>query len=670
MNKTFYPKLAISNIKKNGKFYFPYILTCVGTVAMYYIMCFIKTNEGINKMPGADSLRAMMSAGSVVIAIFSIIFLFYTNSFLIKRRKKELGLYNILGMEKHHIAIVMLCETVITGITSIISGLFAGILLSKLIFMVFFKLLSFNVPFGFSISVSGVYTSVCLFSLIFLLILLSNLWQIKLAKPIELLRGGNVGEKEPKTKRIMAILGILCLGTGYYIALSTKSPVEAILLFFVAVVLVIIGTYLLFSAGSIAILKMLRKNKKYYYQTKHFTSVSGMLYRMKQNAAGLASICILSTMVLIMVAGTLSLYLGTEDALNNRYPFDVTIHRTFQHTNSNRSKIVESVLDIVSAKGRKITKLTEYEYLSFAAVYNEGRFDTGRYNTVGSSGVEVLFFITADEYKQLTGKNADISGNSVLSYSNSRQLDDSFSLFGSTYTVKEQLDSFPIPRNYATFLLNGHIIVISSDELFSQIKDAQLSAYGDDASWPEYEISLNLDGTDDEKIICADAIDAEMMKYNEHTSEDINNYRLNSYTESRQKKAKQFYALYGGFLFLGLFLGTLFMMATALIIYYKQISEGYDDKDRFEIMQKVGMSHDEIKTTIRSQVLKVFFLPIAAAIVHIAAAFKMITKLLATLNLTNVPLFFWCTVATVIAFAVIYGLVYTLTAKIYYRIVE
>ena len=301
-------------------------------------------------MPGADSLKSIMTAGSYVIAIFSVIFLFYTNSFLIKRRKKELGLYNILGMEKHHIAIVLFYETVITGIISIISGLFAGILLSKLAFMAFFKLLSFKVPFGFSISASGAYTSVWLFSLIFFLILLSNLWQIKLAKPIELLHGGNVGEKEPKTKVIMTILGVLCLGIGYYIALATESPLQAILLFFVAVVLVIIGTYLLFSAGSIAVLKMLRKNKKYYYQTRHFTSVSGMLYRMKQNAAGLASICILSTMVLVMVAGTLSLYMGVESAIDNRYPNDMSIHRSFFDTNSNRSLILQSVKNAVSSR--------------------------------------------------------------------------------------------------------------------------------------------------------------------------------------------------------------------------------------------------------------------------------------------------------------------------------
>ncbi|WP_010246251.1 ABC transporter permease [Acetivibrio cellulolyticus] len=670
MSKLFFPKLSITTIKKNGKFYFPYILTCIFTVAMFYIMCFIKTNEGIKKMPGADALESMMGAGTFVIALFAVIFLFYTNSFLIKRRKKELGLYNILGMEKRHIAKILFFETAITGVVSIITGLFLGILLSKLIFMLFSKLLDFPVPFGFSISTYGIKASICLFSAAFILILLSNLWQIKLAKPIELLRGGNVGEKEPKTKAIMAIAGAISLGIGYYIALTTETPTDAISLFLVAVVLVIMGTYFLFNAGSIALLKLLRKNKKYYYQTKHFTSVSGMLYRMKQNAVGLANICILSTMVLVMVSGTVSLYLGAEDAIDNRYPHDITVIKDAKE-NNDRDRTIKSVLKAVSSKGRTIKKLTDYEYLVFTVSYSDGQFITNTKNQFGSSGTEVFCFITSKEYEHLTGKSADISGYNVLSYSSNRQLGDNFTLFGKTYTVKNRLDSFPSTSDYAAFLMNVHYVVLSSDALLSQIMNAQLSAYGENASSPEYEISLDIDGTNDEKIACADAVDNATREKEEYTKEDGSiSYRYVNFTESRQKTAKQFYVLYGGFLFLGLFLGTLFMMATALIIYYKQISEGYDDKERFEIMKKVGMSHDEIKSTVRSQVLKVFFLPIAAAAVHIAAAFKMITKLLALMNLTNVTLFFWCTVGTLLVFAAIYGLVYALTAKIYYKIVE
>lgn len=669
MSKLFYPKLAVTTIKKNGKFYFPYIMTCIGTIAMFYIMCFIQTNEGINKMPGAGDLELIMELGTIVIAIFSVIFLFYTNSFLIKRRKKELGLYNILGMEKRHIAKILFYETLMTGVVSIITGLLLGILFSKLILLSYAKLLGFNIPFGFSISVYGVKWSLLLFSAIFLLLLMSNLFRIKLVKPIDLLKGGNVGEKEPKTKLLMAILGAICLGIGYYIAITTESPIDAIMLFFVAVILVIIATYLLFNAGSIALLKLLKKNKNYYYKTKHFTSISGMIYRMKQNATGLANICILSTMVLVMVTGTVSLYLGAEDALKNRYPSDISVTKSFQGKNSERSKLMQSVLDTVSAQNRKILEIKDYESLSFVMLYDNGQFISD-FNYV-KPDYEVFSVITADEYTHLTGIDLNLTDNTVLAYSSKRQIEDTFTLFGQTFTVKERLEDLPILSDYKGIVMNFHFIVLSSDKVFTEITNAQLEAYGKEASQPMYEIYLDIDGTDDEKIACAQAVDNATRDNVEYTMDDGSiGYHYVNYVQSRQMRANQFYSLYGGFLFLGLFLGTLFMMATALIIYYKQISEGYDDKERFQIMQKVGMSKAEIKATIRSQVLKVFFLPIIAAAIHIAASFKMITKLLALLNLTNVPLFFWCTVVTLLVFAAIYGLVYVLTAKIYYKIVE
>lgn len=620
-------------------------------------------------MPGASDLGLIMGLGTVVIAIFSAIFLFYTNSFLIKRRKKELGLYNILGMEKRHIAKILFYETLMTGLVSIVTGLILGILFSKLILLIYAKILSFNIPFGFSISIHGIKQSLYLFISIFLLLLISNLFRIKLAKPIELIKGGNVGEKEPKTKLLMAILGTISLGIGYYIAITTESPLNALMLFFVAVILVIIGTYLLFNAGSIAILKLLRKNKNYYYKTKHFTLISGMIYRMKQNATGLANICILSTMVLVMVSGTLSLYLGAEDALKNRYPYDIKVSKTLQEQNAERDKLMQSILDTVSAQNRKITRLKDYKSLSFVMYYENGQF-TNDINYVNQN-YEVFTFITADEYTYLTGKTLNLTDNNVLAFSTNRQIEDTFTLFGKTFTVKERLEEIPIFSDYRGVVMNLHFIVLSSDKLFTEITKAQLDAYGKDASQPIYEIYLDIDGTDAEKIACAQAVDNATRDKVEYTKDDGSiGYRYVNYMQSKQMRSEQFYSLYGGFLFLGLFLGTLFMMATALIIYYKQISEGYDDKERFQIMQKVGMSKDEIKDTVRSQVLKVFFLPIIAAAIHIAAAFKMITKLLAVMNLTNVPLFFWCTVVTLLVFAIIYGIVYALTAKVYYKIVE
>lgn len=663
MSRLFLPKLAVANIRKNGKFYFPYLLTCVGTVAMFYIMCAITFDEGIKKMPGADSLSYILRLGCIVIGIFSVIFLFYTNSFLMKRRKKELGLYNILGMEKRHIAKIMFFETVIVALAGILGGILTGILFHKLILLCLFKLVNFSVPIGFSISFIGIIYSLGLFCSIFLLALLFNLMQIKLANPIELLRGGNVGEREPKTKWLLAIVGAGCLGAGYYIALTIESPLEAIIYFFLAVLLVIAGTYCLFTAGSIFVLKLIRKNKRYYYQAKHFTSVSGMLYRMKQNAVGLANICILSTMVLVMVSTTVSLYGGVEDALNYRYPSDVLVTARYTSESMNRGSLLSDIENTVKGQNRSITNAKDYRYLSFTAGRsgNEFAFDTDNVYTYSSSS---LIFLTAEEYARLMGSEpADLADNEVLVYSSGEHIDSSFKLQGQEYRIKEQLDSFPMVDDYSADFMNVHYVVVSGDDVMRKVYEAQKSAYGKYASSMAYELHFDIDGTDEQKKACAKALQNAVGNGIKGNFDSI-------FFESKQLSAGEFYAFYGGFLFLGIFLGLLFLMATVLIMYYKQISEGYDDKERFEIMQKVGMSRDEIKKTINSQILMVFFMPLVTACVHIAFAFKIITKLLAVMNLTNVPLFAWCTAATVLVFGAIYGIVYAMTAKVYYRIVS
>lgn len=657
MNKFLYQKLAFTNIKKNGKFYFPYILTCIGTISMFYIMCSITFNDGMKKMPGADSLIIIMNLGCIVIGFFSSIFLFYTNSFLMKRRKKELGLYNILGMEKRHIAKIMLFETIITSIISISFGLLFGILFDKLICMILLKILNFSVVIGFQISIIGIFISLMLFCGIFAATLIYNLLRIQLSKPIELLKGGNLGEKEPKTKLIMTFIGTLCLGIGYYIALTTKSPLDALTLFFLAVILVIVGTYFIFTAGSIALLKLFRKNKNYYYKTKHFTSVSGMLYRMKQNAVGLANICILSTMVLVMVATTVSLYIGVQDALNNRFPNDITV--TIRNPEDNqREAVLPAIEKAVKYKNGTISNMTEYSYLSFIVNKEDNTFSTDHGNYYSSHDqIRVLYFMTSDEYKKLTGESAILKSNEVLVYSNGEYIGDTFNIFGKKYLITDYLINSPISANYTDIINNVYYIIVSDDTALNAIYQEQLEAYKSDASDLIYHISFDVDGTKEEKIALADTVSDATVKYG-------------SFTESKQKHENSFYTMYGSLLFLGIFLGFLFLMATVLIIYYKQISEGYDDKERFSIMQKVGMSHTEVKSTIKSQVLKVFFIPLVMSVIHIAAAFKMITKLLILLNLTNIPLFLICTIATVLIFAIIYAIVYGMTARVYYRIVE
>ncbi|NBJ14603.1 MAG: FtsX-like permease family protein [Dehalobacter sp. 4CP] len=670
--RTFYPKLAFLNIQKNGKFYLPYLLTCIITVAMFYIMRYIATNSSLNDMLGAGSLKEILFFGSIVVGIFAAIFLFYTNSFLMKRRKKELGLYNILGMEKRHIAWVLLFETFIVAAVSLVLGLFLGILLSKLIILILFEMLKFTIPWGFSVSSASLLVSVLLFFGIFLATLLFNLMEIRLAKPIELLHGGQTGEREPKTKWMLAILGILTLGAGYTIAIVTESPLSAVSLFFIAVVLVIVGTYCLFTAGSIALLKLLRSNKHFYYQTKHFIAVSGMIYRMKQNAVGLANICILSTMVLIMVSTTVSLYSGMENLLDNRFPTDISVG--FKNpTDGEMEDRLRQLQDTVSEQGRSLSKLTDYTALSFAVSRDGNTFATDTNNYVSSSDASELCFITATEYEHLTGKTVTPAADEVLVYSNGGQIGESFSLFNQSFRVREHLDSIPITGQFNARLVDGYFMVVSDDTVLNQLYTQQKTAYGDRASSIRGEISFNLDGTDEEKLVCYDAIKAVLNKplssesAAAYTGEYIDHL---STMECKQAAASDFYALYGGFLFLGLFLGTLFLMATVLIIYYKQISEGYDDKERFEIMQKVGLSRSEVKRAISSQIVIVFFLPILMAGIHILAAFKMITKLLAVLNLTNIPLFIGCTIGTILIFGLIYGVVYALTARVYYRIVS
>jgi len=663
MNRLFFPKLAVTNIRKNGKFYFPYILTCIGTVAMFYIMCTITFDEGIKKMPGADSLSFILKLGCIVIAVFSVIFLFYTNSFLIKRRKKELGLYNILGMEKRHIAKIMFFETLIVAMAGIIGGILSGVLLNKLVLLCLFKLINFSVPMGFYISGMGIIYSLALFCSIFLLALLFNLMQIKLSNPIELLRGGNVGEREPKTKWLLTLTGIGCLSAGYYIALTIESPLEAMLFFFIAVLLVIIGTYCLFTSGSIFVLKMLRKNKSYYYQARHFTSVSGMIYRMKQNAVGLANICILSTMVLVMVSTTVSLYAGVEDALSSRYPTDVLVTAKYTSDSFDGAGMLASIENTVKEQKRSMSGLKEYQYLTFTATRNVDEFLLGTNNSYYASS-NIFCFLTADEYSRLKGIGpVKLAENEVLIYSTGAHIYSSLKLQDQEYKIKGQLDSFPALDDYSTYLMNIHYVVVGSDAAMKKIYEAQKKSYGKLASSMSYDISFDMDGTKDEKIACATAIQNTIAYGIKGNFESI---RL----DSKQLSAGEIYTFYGGFLFLGIFLGLLFLMATVLIMYYKQISEGYDDKERFEIMQKVGMSRDEIKGTINSQILMVFFLPLITACIHIAFAFKIITKLLAVIYLTNVTLFACCSVGTVLIFAAIYGIVYALTAKVYYRIVS
>lgn len=611
-------------------------------------------------MVGSNTMMTMMSMCSVMIALFAIIFLFYTNSFLVKRRKKEFGVFNILGMEKSHIAKTMAWENFYVTLISIAGGLVIGIALDKAMFLLIAQVLNEEISLGFFISDKAIISTVVMFCIIFLLILLNSIRQIQTANPIELLTAGNAGEREPKTKWVLTILGLLSLGTGYYIALAIKNPLTALVYFFFAVILVIIGTYMLFTAGSIALLKILRKNKKYYYKTKHFTSISGMIYRMKQNAVGLANICILSTAVLVMVSSTSSLMLGMQDVIATRYPDDFIVYSN--ETSEERAyESFDAIRELQEEQNLNVTSEREYRYLVFPAFINGDTFEVTRDANFSSLGnLNNLIFVSLSDYNRVMGTDKTLAEDEILVYSDRLQFDyPTLKIFDREYSVKEKIDEFIGNGLIVAVAANTQFIVLPDGTDIEELYALQKEALSDGASEIQYYYGFN-----------SDADEETQRAFYRTLLEDYVGHGYEGTIESKVDSRSEFVGLYGGFFFIGIFLGILFIMATVLIIYYKQISEGYDDKQRYEIMQKVGMTHQEIKNSIHSQVLTVFFLPLIVAGIHIAVAFPIITKLLALLNLLNVQLFLTCTVVCYVVFAVMYLLIYLLTARTYYKIVS
>ena len=669
MNSKIYGKLAVTNLKNNRKNYLPYILASAFSVMMYFIMDSLYRNPSLVKT-GA-TLSIMLSYANVVLLIFSVIFLFYINSFLIKRRKKELGIYNILGMGKGHLAKMLFIESIITTTVSIIGGILAGILFGKLVYLVLLKILHLKRDIVYMISPVSVGITAAIFGCIFFVIFLYNLVQMKLSNPIELLRGGNAGEREPKTKWLMTIIGSVCLAGGYYISLTTKEPLQAIGQFFVAVLLVVAGTYALFMAGSITLLKLLRKKKSYYYKTRHFTAISGMIYRMKQNAVGLANICILSTMVLVMVSITISLYAGMNDVLVTRFPSEAQI--TNQGINQNEERqIGELVASITKENHTNPTSQIRFHEGNFTALYNDKtkNFNMTTAQSYGDTNIVEFVMIPLSDYNKTEGKAVKLADNEVLIYhrknknKSSIKNEETIHLNNDSYKVAANLDSMRIAKADATNSVDGWYVIVKDTNIIKKYlkavygKDDMEDSVEDYHEFMQYVYSFNLDGS----------------RTNRERTEQILQEQLqakfkSAFIEGRELSRENFHNFYGGFLFIGIFLGIIFLMATVLIIYYKQISEGYDDRERYHIMQKVGMSKKEVRQSIRSQVLLVFFLPLIMAVIHLAFAFKIITRLLSVLNLTNISLFFMYTVGTVAVFAVIYVIIYSITAREYYKII-
>ena len=661
MSRLFYPKLAISNIHKNLKLFMPYILMNIGIITMFYIMHAISVNDGLNVIPGSDSLKAILTFGTYVIGIFSAVFIFYTNSFLIKRRKKEIGLYNILGMGKRHLGRMLFLETIFVAFICIGLGLFSGLVLSKLMYLILLKILTFSVSMKFTVSIASIYTTAAFFTIIFLVNLVFNLGHIHLSKPIELLKGSNVGEREPKTKWLMTLVGIIALTAGYVIAQMVKAPLEALSSFFIAVVLVMIGTYYLFTAGSIALLKLLKKNKSFYYHPMHFTSISGMIYRMKQNAIGLANICILSTAVLVTLSTTFSLYIGLDDVLKERYPQEVSIQSS-DITDVNINAISEIIQLNAKSHDIEIKNESAFTYVYSAMKKTKSQFTAAdRYSY--ASDYYFIHLLSIEDYNKYSADDIILEEDEAVIFSNSKPYGyPEIQLGDSNLKIKKEIDTFAGMTQKDIVLSNNYFVFV---------KDMELALNLYESYKPESEDEDEAD-SDVKYVISFDTVGESnnITAFNNSLYESINRNVSSTYMESRLLSKKEFFAMYGGFLFIGIFLGALFLMATVMIIYYKQVSEGYDDKTRFEIMQKVGMSQKEIKRTIQTQIVMVFFLPLVFAVIHIGFAFNVITKLLAIFNFINTPLFFLCTVGTILIFALIYMCVFFITARAYYKIVK
>ena len=662
-----YFRLARQNIVRHRRQYGPYLFTGVITAAVYFILASLTMNTALGPVAGS-----MMGFGMAVMMIFSLIFLFYTNSFLMKQRTRELGLYNVLGMSKRQIARVVFWETVLAALVVLPGGLLVGLALDKLMYLMVAQLIGSDIAFGFELPAAAILETIVVFGGILFLVLISNLIRVARSKPVALLQSAKAGEREPKTKAVMAILGALLLGGGYWLSFySSQSPGLAIALFFVAVVLVILGTYMLFAAGSIAVLKLMRRNKGYYYKTRHFISVSGMLYRMKQNAVGLANICILSTMVLVIISSTFSLWVGQKERVETSYPADILMSVTTEGATPELDAFLQSELDANAPGGGSFER---YSYLYGVAYYRPGKdivldkdsdsFFTSSPNMEAALAVAVL---SEEEYAHITGVQLELSEGEAIAFLNNGGFSgETISVFGKDYRAAEPPENFTAFRirgNVASTMLPAAAIIIPD---FKETLRRMEPYFGEEPISAETTYCIDIGGTDAEQS----------AYYNEHFYSFLVDWRheegcIGSYSYLCRADGEQsMRELYGGFLFMGILLGIVFTMAAVLIIYYKQISEGTDDRGRFIIMQQVGLSKSEIKRAVHTQILTVFFLPLVTAGIHVVFAFPIIRTILMALLLTSTSLFVICSLVSFGLFAALYAATYALTARTYYKLVQ
>ena len=670
MKMRLYPRLAWQGIRKNGKIYFPYLAACIFVVMVYYLIGFLSSDPVIREMQGGNQMQLILMMGSSVMAVFSVIFLFYTNSFLMKRRKKELGLYHILGMGRKNVAFVLAWESLITAGISLTGGILCGVLFSKMGQLAMIFLLGGEADFSFSVNMEILLETLKTYGDIFFLLLLYRIFQIFRTKPLELLKSETLGERPPKANWVSAVLGVLLLGGAYFLSVITKEPITIVWLFFVAVLMVIAATYLLFMAGSVALCKVLKKNKKYYYKTNHFVSLSSMMFRMKRNGAGLASICILSTMVLVMVSGTMSLYLGTEDSLRSRFPRDLVVNTPSLEEDA-VSRVEQTVREALDKYGVSEENVLHYRQLVLSGILEGNRLilDYGQNSSFSYSEYErvrQIIVVPVEDYNRIMGKDGKLERQEILVCNTKTGFQENYqelTLEGlGTWKIKAQVG----------FVNNGvdAMQIIPTTYLFVADESVMEEMYGNYPKaaeqfefWDYY--GTDLDCSDKTQSLIAGEIDTGLQGIRRQDPEFPQ-----ASIECVGAERMDFYSMYAGLFFLGVLLGIVFLLGMVLIMYYKQVSEGYEDQDRFAILQKVGMTEKEIKKSINSQVLTVFFMPLVWAGIHTAFAFPMIWRLLQLFSLHNIGLLIGVTGGCFLGFALVYVLMYLLTSKSYYKIVR
>ena len=666
----FYSKFALNNLVKNKKFIIPYVLSAIFTIMSFYILSSLAFGDNLNKLPnGIDATKQVLSFGIIVIALFSVIFLFYTYSFLVKRRVKEFGLYSVLGMTKKQIAKILVLETIFIAVTTIVLGIGLGIIFDKLMLLVLLKLFSAGVSFGFSITPIAIVFSVLLFGGIFFLLLLYTVIKIARLRIVALLKDENKGEKEPKSRWILAIIGLALIGYGYYTAQTVQNPIKALLVFFYAVVAVIIGTYLVFMAVSITVLKIMKNNKNFYYKPKNFISVSGLLYRMKRNAVGLANICILSTMVLVTMGSTSALYAGMEKSYNERFPRQLMI--AGYNSTSEKLKEIENNAKLAAKEaGTEVEDLVSYNSLPMVGRLVEDKFNFESNVGVDLSNVKMIVVLQLKDYNKFANKNKTLESNEILLHIDKKgdYNHNSISLNGSDYKIKEKLSEFPGTIGSATAnIMDTYYAVVKDEkeatklatkltELSSKELEKRGISIGTGTPTLQNYVAFNIkDTTKEAKVI------ENFKKLEKQSGIEI---------EGKEENKLTFRGVFASFLFIGVFISFIFVISQVVIMYYKQISEGYEDKGNFEIMRKVGITDKQIKQSIRSQVLLIFFSPLIIATLHTIVAYPFIEKILRLFLITDNSIFLQALAVTIVVFAIFYLIVYAITSKIYYRIIK